>query len=308
MQHRRASSCLLLFLSACVAPERSAEFDRPSPDPPSWTFNTPALAQSDDLKIELVIMNNVVSPLVIDGHVTDAQLDPYSPPRVDAVGDGRYLLYGRAGATANDWELFVWEPEPARLTGLGDIGRVSVPPLGAVFVRHADPERAEAIFELSRSEPRLVPIWTADPEPAIIVGAHRGGLLLLQPEHHAARLTLLRSAAEPERWLIELDGWTPLPDPTLGRFADGRLLIARPSTAASESDPGTWELGVLEVDRGEPELLGVVPGSWMPTNESYPAPPVAFFVDDLDVAPEAMGACVTAVRRSDLALQTRCLD
>jgi hypothetical protein len=304
---------LAMLLASCngPAPIHEPPSDRRVEQAPRWGYHTPALNEAQ-LDVEIVTHpSGMQGVLHIDGRSTHQPWDAEHPPRIDATGDGRYLLYGPT-TTQADWELFVWEPELARLTKLGVSARVEVPTLGAVFVRSIGGETVDAIFELSRSEPKLEPIWEGG--PAWVVGAHDGGLLLLEMLPGSAKLTTIRYGARIEQHTADFDGWRVLPHPTYGGFDRGRLLLARMLIEHSHgafqqppTDPGMWELAILDVDSGDLRVLGEIPGSWTATAISDAAPPSARFVDELDESVlEVRGSCVTQIRRADLELATRC--
>lgn len=311
MHSLSSNVALAMVLASCngSAPTHEPPSERPVEQTDSWGYHTPALNEAK-LDVE-VVMNASASEgiLHIDGRSTGQRWDLHHPPRIDATGDGRYLLYGPT--TTPHWELFVWEPELARLTELGGIGRAEVPPLGAVFVRSASDGTVDAIFELSRTEPKLVPIWEGG--PVLVVGAHHGGLLLLELGSDSARFISIYDGGPIDQRTVDLDGMRVLPHPTHGGFDRGRLLLARMLVEKSQgalrelpTDPGTWELAILDVDTGDIRVLGEVPGSWTPTGISRAAPPDAMFVDEIDESMEVGGTCITQVRRADLELATRC--
>jgi hypothetical protein len=311
MQSLPAMAVLAMVLASCSGPAQPHEppSERPVERADHWGYHTPALSEAQ-LDVEVVVNpSGAEGVLHIDGRSTDQPWDPHHPPRIDATGDGRYLLYGPT--TTSDWELFVWEPEVARLTKLGVIGRAEVPPLGAVFVRSTGNGTVDAIFELSRTEPKLEPIWVGG--PASIVGAHHGGLLLLEILPDSARFISIHHGAPIEQHTANLDGMVVLPHPTHGGFDRGRLLLARMLVDKSPgalreppTDPGVWELAIVDVDTGDIRVLGEVPGSWTPTGISRAAPPNARFVDEIDESVDVGGSCMTQIRRADLELATRC--
>jgi hypothetical protein len=311
MQSLLPNVVLAMFLASCNGPTPTHEppSERPVEQADRWGYHTPALSEAQ-LDVEVVMSASATQGVLhIDGRNTDQPWDLHHPPRVDATGDGRYLLYGPS--TTSDWELFVWEPEPARLTKLGVIGRTEVPPLGAVFVRSIGNGTVDAIFELSRTEPKLEPIWEGG--PAVIVGAHDGGLLLLEIRRDSASFISIHDGAVIEQRTVDLHGMLVLPHPTHGGFDHGRLLLARMLVEKSPGalleppiDPGMWQLAIINVDTGDVRVLGEVPGSWTPTGISRAAPPHARFVDEIDESLEAGGSCITQVRRADLQLATRC--
>lgn len=302
---------VLALVSTCCSSERSSSgSDAPSTRVERWDFNTPALDLYTGLDIRIVPTDAGAShgELIIDGHATGQQWSVRHPPRVLATGDGRQLLYGRVGLSAADMGLFVWEPERASLTALGEVGEifcVEVPPLGTVFTRAALGGGVATIFELSPTQPRLEPIWQVERGAALIVGAHDGALLLLEQTKGSASLVSIHTRDRVDRRSVTLDGGTPLAEPGLVSFADGRLLLARKITI-NDTSPGTWALAFIDVDTGEIYQLGEVPGSWTATGMSWPAPPRAMFVDEFGEAHQDPGSCVTAVRRSDLELRTWC--
>jgi hypothetical protein len=278
-----------------------------------WGFHTPAPQAVTSLRVEVVEVNDSMGQLVVDGHRTGQAWAEAHPPLVTATGDGRFLLYGpSAGPSASDWELHLWEPGRRRLTNFGDVARQEVPPHGAVFVRYREDglRNVAGVYELARSEPRLVTIWEGSAgDRAQVLGAHGGFLVILRTSTSARseRLLLIDRERHVRETAVDLRGYEPY-DPVVRQGA--RVLLARlvPSNLTTEppSDPGTWDLGALDMASGTIRELGRAPGSWTPTGISRPAPPHILVAARHAPTMGSSDVCTTLVHPTTLALTTRC--
>lgn len=245
----RAPLIAVALATACGGTATVAQSPAPTPaaaaPAPARQFLLPALEIDKDLSLAVEEVDGKPPPrwkgkLVVDGHVTDA-VWPEHPPAAYRIDDNRWLLHDRY----NEYRLYVWERDRARLT---DLGRGNLHPVagkGHLVVLY--PEKGEPIrfSEIDPKRPALRTVWQPDKarDRATVIGAHEGAIVIAQHAQQwggnfAEDATLY--FIEPDKTVerdVTLRGWRVASGDSI---RDGRILLLEQQAPSGRFNPTAW--------------------------------------------------------------------